>query len=510
MTSTTTTPRRQSCDRCHGQKLRCTRAGNSDTEPCIRCIRQGAECIYSSSLPKGRPSMYRLADSSSENTNLPRSSVRRARSRQSSLVGASDPDPNAKLSASTANRSDTSNDATSSPDMDIDTAPVTESNMTLPGSTDLSQLFPALVDSSTEMWSCVSQPIWHNLEGQGNDQDWTSNMLNFIDPQIDGPLSCLDTVPGLLPWGNNDCSCLGSELLMTTDIGGGLMENKNCPDVGISQLSQLSSRLSSLYRWSCAVADNSESAFQSSDSTQSCPSSLINDVAFKSVASWLVHVSSDMRLFPCPDPKTSTLDQFSTNDTLHNVFTASYQFLEILRGLQPEACSGVHTSVFDSQGGICDDAWTNTLPASISMPDIQIPTSRPQENSYSSIVERHLVIACHTLLLKIYVAVFTSLQCDVDRWSSRLRPGNVDQDADANAASLADIRLVLVVQLCNYILERQYQAVSGCLGPQFPPVQSQQAELSGTSQAHKIEGVNSGPDSEVQHRLVRLRQSLRM
>lgn len=58
-------PRRLSCDRCHGQKLRCPRGGNGDNGACNRCLRQGARCVYSSSLPKGRPCMYRLADISS-------------------------------------------------------------------------------------------------------------------------------------------------------------------------------------------------------------------------------------------------------------------------------------------------------------------------------------------------------------------------------------------------------------------------------------------------------------
>ncbi|RAL03664.1 uncharacterized protein BO80DRAFT_442248 [Aspergillus ibericus CBS 121593] len=453
--------------------------------------------------------MYRLADSSCDSSNISRSAARRPRSRESSLVVASNIDTNLNPSANTADKSNTSHNATSSPDMDVDAVPVAESNMGVPITADLGQLFPSSVDSSTGMWSCVSQPIWHDLEGQANEQDWASHMLNSIDQQIDGPLSCLDTVPSLFAWGNSGCTCLGSELLMTTNSIGGMVDNRDSPDAGISQLSQLSSRLSSLYRWSCAAADNQESSSQSNDSSEAYSNSLINDVAFKSVASWLVHVSSDTRGFPCADPKTSSLDQFSTNDTLHNVFTASYQFLEILRGLQPEACSRAQASIFDSQGGICDDTWINTLPASISIPDVQIVAPQPEETSYCNIVERHLIIACHTLLLKIYVAVFTSLQCDVDRWSSRLRPGNVEQDEDAKAASLADIRLVLVVQLCNYILERQYQAVSGCLGPQLSLVPSQPAELSGTSQA-KLQGMNIGPDSEVQRRLVHLRQSLRM
>lgn len=38
----TTSSRRQSCDRCYGQKLRCTRQGKEGA--CNRCLKQGAQC----------------------------------------------------------------------------------------------------------------------------------------------------------------------------------------------------------------------------------------------------------------------------------------------------------------------------------------------------------------------------------------------------------------------------------------------------------------------------------
>jgi hypothetical protein len=94
MEVTDTPRRRQSCDRCHGQKLRCTRASNDDTGACIRCRRQGAQCIYSSCLPKGRPSMYRLDGPSSDSTTLP-PQIRRPKpqSGQGPGVAASSVDP---------------------------------------------------------------------------------------------------------------------------------------------------------------------------------------------------------------------------------------------------------------------------------------------------------------------------------------------------------------------------------------------------------------------------------
>lgn len=53
---------RQSCDPCHKQKLRCTRAGESHTGTCDRCHCRRTQCVYSSTLPKGRPGKYRPVD----------------------------------------------------------------------------------------------------------------------------------------------------------------------------------------------------------------------------------------------------------------------------------------------------------------------------------------------------------------------------------------------------------------------------------------------------------------
>lgn len=61
-TATDTLPQRQSCDRCHKQKLRCTREGSGiGGGICDRCFRRHARCVYSPRLPKGRPSLQQRA-----------------------------------------------------------------------------------------------------------------------------------------------------------------------------------------------------------------------------------------------------------------------------------------------------------------------------------------------------------------------------------------------------------------------------------------------------------------
>ena len=62
-------PNRQSCDRCHGHKLCCTRqSGPTETGTCSRCLRQGAECVYSSTLPRGRHTAQASGQASSHSS----------------------------------------------------------------------------------------------------------------------------------------------------------------------------------------------------------------------------------------------------------------------------------------------------------------------------------------------------------------------------------------------------------------------------------------------------------
>ncbi|KAJ5124080.1 uncharacterized protein N7515_007905 [Penicillium bovifimosum] len=491
MEVTDTPRRRQSCDRCHGQKLRCTRASNDETGACIRCRRQGAQCIYSSSLPKGRPSMYRLDGPSSDSTTLPQVARPKPRSRQAPAVTASSLDHGLVTNIESL----------------PDDKPSTNSHS--PGNP--GPIFPLPIDPSIT-WPSLPQSNLHEVEARANKQDGTLNAFDFIEQQMDCDLDFLNSVPGLLPWDNGDCSCLGgdSELAKTIDNGGKLMASNSSPDLGIVHLSQLSSRLVSLYQWSCAVANSGGSSLGSNDRDQGRPNSLINDVAFKSVASWLAHFSTEGNLPFCMSPNISTLGEFSKEDALGKVFTASYQFMETLRGLQDRISTGAPKPISNYSGGTFHNCGTKTSSTSNSTQNVPFPVPNTAENPSSRIVERHLVMACHTLLLKIYLAVFATLQYDVDRYSSRAGCGPVHQSAVTHPVSLADIRCVTVVQLCTYILDRQNHAVSGYLAPGSPPTQSMQLEPSYFPQYDATKGAECGPDLEVQSQLKRLRESLRI
>ncbi|KAL8944158.1 MAG: hypothetical protein Q9211_000691, partial [Gyalolechia sp. 1 TL-2023] len=165
------------------------------------------------------------------------------------------------------------------------------------------------------------------------------------------------------------------------------------------------------------------------------------------------------------------------------------------------------------------DYWTcNSIPQSSSNPDEPeqqqqhskepSPPTSSYTRSSSSTVIRHLVHACYTLLLDIYIALLTALQYDAERWSSSCRPAA----AVSSTAALADIALVLTVQLCSYLIKRQHQAMDLFLSSQ----QQQQNEGPGSSRqpspppASTTCAVMSDLEMEVQHRLERLRQTLRI
>jgi hypothetical protein len=357
------------------------------------------------------------------------------------------------------------------------------------------------------MWPSLSRSNLHEVETHANKQDGTSNEPDFVGQQMDCDLEFLNSALDLLPWDNGDYSCLGGEFVKTIDTGGNMTAGKPSPDLGIVQLSQLSSRLVSLHHWSCAVANSAESSL---DGSPEGPNSLIDDAAFKSVASWLVNISAEVNLSSCTNTKTSTLEQSLKDDTLANVFTASYQFMETMRGLQDQIAGGAQGPLFNCPGGMSHACGIRISSTSYPTQDVPFPTTQTAGSPSSRIVERHLIMACHTLLLKIYLAVLVTLQCDVDRQSSQAGRGLFDHGAIIHAVSLADIRLVAVVQLCTYILDRQNQVVSGYLALGSPSTRSMQLEPSYFPQHDVTQDPEAGPDLEVQRRLKRLRGSLRI
>ncbi|KAI4087022.1 MAG: hypothetical protein LQ344_007079 [Seirophora lacunosa] len=512
-----TAKKRQSCDRCHGQKLRCIRAGNSEADACNRCLRQGAHCVYSSSLPKGRPNIYRIADTSTAPSN-----------------------PSATTpSAPELGRRDLTSPFTSGAETNGNGNNKTNVNMNED---------PMMMDtfSSSSTWPWLDSLNWNDMQIDGSEQDsthWASTPHPILDPHTDPSASFIDPFPDLLSWVSTTTSDadvrvpsrpspsirpqehghgLGSDLFDNSSNSGSSRSSssvdRNGPETGIARLSQLSTRLYPLHRSSLTLAEKGGSSNPCSDRKQDPQRSLIDDVAFKSVAGWLVHVSANTNLAVWADCRNQTLETKTTGDTLHETFSASHQLLEILRCLQADVASSSvpalssSTSTSSNAGGAQLDFWTSNITPQLSAQNDEAEqqqqqrkessTPSPYARSSSNTVIRHLVHACHTLLLDIYVALLIALQDDAERWSSSCR-GLVD-----DTAALADIPLVLTVQLCSYLIERQHQAVDLFLS-------SQQHEGPGSRQPTPPPSatnydVMTDLKMEVQQRLCRLRRTLRI
>lgn len=395
-------------------------------------------------------------------------------------------------------------------------------------------------------WPWLDPLDWNDMQFDGSEQDlsqWTSNSHATADPQLDASTALLDAFPSLQGWpsaGNGDGDGSVQEQghrIRSEHFDSGSSSNssstnteKNGPDVGIARLSQLSTRLYPLHRSSCTLAENAASSGQSRDHNRIHQSSLLDDAAFKSVAAF-VHVSANMNLLSRTDNRTPALETTTTGDTLHDAFCASQNLLQILRCLQADVAtesSSSSTSLSTSAGG------ANLDPRARVTPQASQTTSTSKGNNsyfeqrkgssayarpssqYSNTIIRHLVSACHTLLLNIYVAVLVALQHEADRWSVSRPAGTAEPDADVDPAALADMGLVMAVQLSSYLIERQHQAVDLYLSPQTPPQSSQQHELPGSYRVSSPastaanRGLMSDLKMEVHQRLAKLRQTLRI
>ncbi|KAI9687199.1 MAG: hypothetical protein M1820_010503 [Bogoriella megaspora] len=117
-------------------------------------------------------------------------------------------------------------------------------------------------------------------------------------------------------------------------------------------------------------------------------------------------------------------------------------------------------------------------------------------------------MACHGMLLSIYTAVLSVLQRDADRLLSLSRvAGGKESGVKVmeEIRPLGDLHLVMMVQLCGYVIARQQQAVSACITPQSSNggTEGSLAEPNATSMQIDLE-------SEMQQVLARLRHTLRV
>ncbi|KAL9030706.1 MAG: hypothetical protein Q9196_001204 [Gyalolechia fulgens] len=476
-TSSTAPPARQSCDRCHKQKLRCTRENNSNGGVCDRCFRKRIQCVYSFSLPKGRPSLYRLEGESTTNKTGGKDGAGSAhQSVKPTATAVANWDPEA---------SDADANADGSTRMNENATQV--ANPSTDEHSDFAGLMDTSMDVSTDTWPGLDPLSWDDdrstldlscanaVVASLDDYDPASSTRPPGPPSLCHPHAYGHGQPGRAVFEEHHGSSrshMGKDIAVGGDgtMNMSLDNYMNRPSLFITQLSQLSSRLSSLRYESYTLAKAALSPSWRLSNDRQMP--LIDAAAFESVGAWLAHGqdSANMNAHPSvhtvaegPDPHPSLAPgpkPGGGHGILHDVFSASHRLLEILRHLQVksivEPCSSstttsASTPPADLVGhdggylGLTNDSRSTT------------PSSGSQRQSGSTMqIIRHLVMACEALLLEIYMAVLIALQHDAYH------------GAAMNTMALGDVRLVLVVQLCSYLIESQHQAVDLCLTPQSP------------------------------------------
>ncbi|KUJ07544.1 uncharacterized protein LY89DRAFT_357007 [Mollisia scopiformis] len=479
-------PRRQSCDRCHAQKLRCSRQGTGSGDRCTRCSRQNAECVYSTSLPKGRPSAHRLqlagASAGAGNGNV-KSSRSEGESRiKEGANGTENENGTASVSIATSTETTAIVDIggheiqaeldcitssnTHGNDSDNITISLVQSpeNLTPPSITERNRHYPPIPPPITTTWerehglltAPFSSPGTNISFGDGDAGPWDSEPYYWSDwvgsdLSVSGrPLSaltppstshgtslaghpCTDTVSpaAAAPTPNifnpNSTSSNYDSHGHSAHSGHGRGDYGSIPTTQgcITQLSELLTRLSSAF------------AAAQQELIPGSPSLVIN-TAFDSLAALLV---SPTVVLPGAD---------QASDAVRDTFSASQRLLEILHHLQDLQLG--------EEGGKMD-VDSPCLPAPPPTPPPRSPPSGEQfsqrtRSQHSDTVVHHLVLACHSLLLNIYGPLLAALQHDA-----------LASDSDGVLApSLVDMRLILLVQLCSYFIDRLHEGVSGlCL-----------------------------------------------
>ncbi|KAK0728817.1 hypothetical protein B0T26DRAFT_673292 [Lasiosphaeria miniovina] len=622
-------PMRQSCDRCHGQKLRCERSGNSDTGACNRCIRQGSQCVYSTSLPKGRPSLFGGDQSSAPDASTNPSAKRRAQTpvapdlrrrpasgqRANSLSagastgttagpprGGASPHAHASIQANTQTRAQPGARANTGSSAGGNPAPITGISACTS-----EQMLPC---SATD-WPWPGLLNWADLQLDSGGQplndlgDWSAIGLHSPVSQVHVNDTALDYFPAQHaqpPDWTAATTTKDGELTLQTGGGGppppsrialdprlGLTchvfespssgcsqsgtnsssnhrsrnstsnrRSRNSAAIsadesdlspGIAQLTQLSTRLYLLHRSSQVLADTTAPLEHPSSShrtdaelgrAQHQQDPVVDMAAFRLILTRLLShgFGSDTSL--CGrNPDTREIPTIS--DTLQDTFSASHQLIEILHCLQERSRprssmsryppltplltpAGPGNSFNQPRSG--HSAGSAGLSAEKSPVEQAMPSSSSSRTGhYSNTVARHLVMACHGMLLSIYVALLGVLQQDAELISSdgylhghgdgylhghgdgleAATQANTPQPTVPAAGALTDMRLVMIVQLCCYLIKRQQQAVDSYLGPREPSAAgSDPATLSAPDLPP------SDLEGELQQRLAQLRQTLRI
>ncbi|KAH7064487.1 hypothetical protein BKA63DRAFT_174216 [Paraphoma chrysanthemicola] len=486
----TTTAIRQSCDRCRGQKLRCERDEDRDTGACTRCIRLGAQCVYSHSLPKGRPNQYfPLARSGSRGEN--NGGVGAVGSVRGATAAKRKAGPSlAREGPKATSRGDGAAITTTSLDtMNSHSQLRNGGNGTIARIEDSGSLDSLMVSSASMpftgaptlpwlgQWSWTDSILDDEMEDlntlvrEGSGLPMQSSIFDrelaalpdWNMTHTGGKSNPADTIQGLSQVPEARAS-LDTEMLESRNESGGstiltpASEAKG-PSAALAQLTQLSMRLHPLHSKSQTLAEN---AFGEANWKSKQELAVDKDV-FGTLMSPLIHdacssTSGSVSGSESPEP-------VNLGGILQEAMYATHQLLDTMAQLQVQQQR--------SKGG--------SPPAPATTPSST--RSSKSGSQLSSPVVRHLISSCHGMLISIYTAVFEVLQRDAD-WLSPTRRTELGVDQ----GPLDDARLVVVVQLCAYLVYRQQAAVNAYIAPGSKPITDTAERPAGNTAANELEG----------------------
>ena len=284
--------------------------------------------------------------------------------------------------------------------------------------------------------------------------------------------------------------------------------NNNGFERGIAHLTRLCMRLSQIPLSWCFLAETLDTTGPSQNDDPVYEDQPVMETVFNSMHSWLVPEGVNINPSLDNEPPRGTR---TTGDLLHHAFSASHQILDLLRYLRVSGRASIPSRLmacpFLSASSPSSSSHTEASTRS--------PSDASCSRQHFSMVIHHLILACMTLLLNIYVAILVALQRSADALSSSLLVRNFAEPSDQiDAASQGQIKLVSVVQLCSYFIKRQNQTldmISSSQGFLHAP-SSQECNLPeevspDASFKHAIQEM-SGLKMEVDDRLKRLQKHL--
>ncbi|KAF4342188.1 hypothetical protein FBEOM_3869 [Fusarium beomiforme] len=258
--------RRQSCDRCHSQKLRCTPHGGSRTGACSRCFRHGTQCVYSLSRPKGRPSLHRYkGEAALVSPRERRETVVQPLTPEEEGSHTDIPDPSAYPYASGAMGSNCTHS-----DPGMATGPCLEL---------MAEAWSAHA-FQPDIYSCVT------MHAQSQTIDVSTLMYNT---PIDMDLGFHDALSDLYMHELQE----HGQSVVANDHLQSIQQSPCTVNRAISSLSQLIPRLHTLSKNSHEQHTNRYLAQKAGDKDQTRPALLATDTVFKLVAEWLLSYSGE-------------------------------------------------------------------------------------------------------------------------------------------------------------------------------------------------------------------------